>query len=494
MSHRSITSLLYLSLTFTLPITPLNAAETSAPDTTLSTLIVSANTSWLILSSLGVALASLGLILIRSGLMRLKNAIHPFFEQSIVIAAAILGYWTLGWGVMFSDGTPWTGTSGLWFLLGTDNSPALLIERGGNANYAPANPHNPTPYDGVYDAAATIPAPLFLKFLFHALLAAFSAQIIFAPLSERLRYPAAGLFAFLYATLIYPTVGHWVWGGGLLMLDPPEAGFTSFWGNFRDAAGASLLHLLPTVCALPALIIVGARIGHYTDRSPYLIPQHNLPLFSLGIALTIIGLTAIGLGKATHILAPEIIALAGLNSALSISAATLSASLLSSFWIGKPSLRYTLLGALGGAITISAPLTYVAPHAAFFVGLISGLITILSIWFWQRLKIDDPTYTLSTHGSNSLLSLLLTGLFFQSDIARKTIAADTGLPPSLQLLQQFKGLLLILIFGLTAATILWLILKSTLTLRVPVESEHQGLDQADLGEDPYPEFTRSSRH
>jgi Amt family ammonium transporter len=471
----------------------IQAAETGT-EASLSTLLIGANTAWLILSCLGIVLASIGHILLRSGLTRLKNAAHPFFEQALIIGAAILGFWMLGWGVMFGDGTYWTGTSGLWFLQGTDNSPALLIERSGNANYDAANPFNPTPYDGVYDATATTPIPLLAKFLFHALLAAFSAQIIFSPLAERFRYQAAIIFAFLYTALIYPTVGHWVWGGGLLMLDPPEAGFTSFWGNFRDAGGASLIHLLPTLASLSAILIIGPRIGHYTDRGIYSLAQHNLIQFSFGTLLLLIGITAIGLGKATHILAPEIMAQASINSLLSISAATLTAALLSSFWLGKPSLRYTLLGSLGGAIAISAPLTYVATHAAFFTGILSGLATILSIWFWQRLKIDDPTHTLSTHGTNAILSLSLTGLFFQSDIARKTIAGDTGLPPSLQFLQQFKGLLLIICFALIASTILWLILKSTVALRVPIDSEHQGLDHTDIGEDAYPEFTRNTRN
>jgi Amt family ammonium transporter len=471
--------------------TPTHANE---PPPEISTLLIGTNTAWITIATLGIALASIGHILLRSGLSRLKNAAHPFFEQPIVIAAAILGYWTLGWGVMFGDGTPWSGTSGLWFLQGTDNSPALLNERSGNANYSPANPFNPTPYEGVYDAAATIPVPLQIKFTFHALLAALSAQIIFAPLAERLRYQAAALFAFLYTAILYPTVGHWIWGDGLLMLDPPEAGFTSFWGNYRDAAGASLLHLLPSLAALSALLIIGPRIGHFTDRGTYHLPQHNLTQFATGTLLLLIGIPAIGLGKATHILAPHTIAQAALNSLLSITAATLTASLASTFWIGKPSLRHTLLGSLGGAIAISAPLTYVATHAAFFIGLISGLATILSIWFWQRLKIDDPTHTLSTHGTNALLSILLTGLFFQSDIAKKTIAADTGLPPTLQFLQQLKGLLLITLFALPFATILWLILKATIALRVPIETEHQGLDQAEIAEDPYPEFTRTSRN
>ena len=57
------------------------------------------------------------------------------------------------------------------------------------------------------------------------------------------------MFSFILTLLIYPIVGHWIWGGGFLAK-------LGMW----DFAGGTVVHSIGGWAALAGVIILGPRI------------------------------------------------------------------------------------------------------------------------------------------------------------------------------------------------------------------------------------------
>jgi Amt family ammonium transporter len=106
------------------------------------------DTLWVILAGALVFFMNAGFGLLETGLVRAKNAVNVLAKNFVVAATAGLSFFAVGFGLMFSDGNPIVGLSGL-FLQGADNSPAM-----GDA------------YSGVFSSLSWTGVPLEAKFFF----------------------------------------------------------------------------------------------------------------------------------------------------------------------------------------------------------------------------------------------------------------------------------------------------------------------------------------
>ena len=172
------------------------------------------DTIWVLITAKMVFFMNLGFAMVESGFARSKNCVNILSKNFIVFAVSSLGFLLLGWGLMFGDGNPLMGLKGLWFASGLDNSPAT-----GSA------------YKGVYSSIAWTGVPLFAKFFFQLVFCGTAATIVSGAVAERIKYKSFILFSFIMTMLIYPVVGHWVWGGGWLAQK----------GMF-DFAGSTVVH------------------------------------------------------------------------------------------------------------------------------------------------------------------------------------------------------------------------------------------------------------
>src|SRR5512145_340598 len=186
----------------------------------LSDLRVGADTVWVLVAGMLVFWMNAGFALVESGLCQAKNCTNILAKNFIVFAASTLSFWVIGWGLMFGDGNGFVGLSGLFFLSGADNSPAL-----GEA-YAAMNPFSTAVYAGDYSAINWTPVPLVAKFFFQLVFAGTAATIVSGVVAERIKFSSFIAFSFVLVALMYPVTGHWIWGGGLLGAN-----------NFRDFAG-----------------------------------------------------------------------------------------------------------------------------------------------------------------------------------------------------------------------------------------------------------------
>ncbi len=190
-----------------------------------------------------------------------------------MFAASTISFWVIGWGLMFGDGNGFMGLSGLFFVSGADNSPAL-----GEA-YAAMNPFSAARYEGVYSSINWTPVPLWAKFFFQLVFAGTAATIVSGAVAERIKFRSFLVFSFLLVAFIYPITGHWIWGGGLLGAN-----------NFRDFAGSTVVHSVGGWAALAGVIVLGPRLGKYgKDGSVNPIPGHSMTSAALGVLILWLG-------------------------------------------------------------------------------------------------------------------------------------------------------------------------------------------------------------
>ncbi|MEY4488754.1 MAG: Ammonia channel precursor, partial [Verrucomicrobiota bacterium] len=142
------------------------------------------DTVWVLVTAFLVFWMNAGFALVESGLCRAKNAVNILSKNFIVFALSTISFYVIGWGLMFGDGNGFFGTTGLFFVSGADNSPAL-----GSA-YAAMNPFSTAVYKGDYSAINWTPGPLWAKFFFQLVFAGTAATIVSGAVAERIKFLA----------------------------------------------------------------------------------------------------------------------------------------------------------------------------------------------------------------------------------------------------------------------------------------------------------------
>ena len=134
----------------------------------------------------------------------------------------------------------------------------------------------------------------------------------------------------------------------------------------------------------------------------------------------------------------------------------------------KPDLSMMLNGMLAGLVGITAGADDVTPLAAVAIGAIAGLIVVLSVVFFDKIKIDDPVGAISVHGVCGVFGTLAPAIFGTKDFGT-----------------QLMGTLAVSAFAFVVSLVLFLILKVTIGIRVDPQEEEEGLDVAEHGSPAY---------
>jgi len=437
-----------------------------------SALRIGIDTVWVLVTAMLVFWMNAGFALVESGLCRAKNTSNILAKNFIVFAASSISFYAIGWGLMFGDGNPFVGTQGLLFVGGADNSPAL-----GEA-YAAMNPFSKTIYEGVYSAINWTPVPLWAKFFFQLVFAGTAATIVSGAVAERIKFGSFLVFSFLLVAFVYPITGHWIWGGGLLGAN-----------NFRDFAGSSVVHSVGGWAALAGVIVLGPRIGKYgKDGRVNPMPGHNMTSAALGCLVLWLGW--FGFNPGSTMAAMNGSAIAHILVATNMAAATGALGAMCTAWLllGKPDVSMILNGCLAGLVAVTAPCAFVTVPSAALIGLIGGVLVVLAVLAFDKVKLDDPVGALSVHLVNGIWGTLALGIFYDTQIATDVAALATGLSPLAQVMVQLKGIFYVGVFTLSASLVFWYAIKLTMGLRVSPEEELEGLDIGEHGSPAYPDF------
>lgn len=444
-----------------------DTAAATPPPLTVADLKIAADTMWVMVAGMLVFFMNLGFGCVESGFCRAKNCVNILSKNFIVFAVSSIGFWLLGFGLMFGfdNDNNIIGTQGLFIAGGEDNSPAT-----GDA------------YKGVYPSLNWTGVPLAAKFFFQLVFAGTAATIVSGAVAERIKYLSFIVFSFLMAIVIYPVVGHWVWGGGFLA----DMGF-------HDFAGSTQVHSIGGWAALMGIIFLGPRKGKYgPDGKVNAIPGHSMMAAFIGCLVLWFGWFGFNPGS-TMAADPGFIAEVALTTNLSAAAATITATATAWILLKKPDIGMTLNGCLAGLVAITAPCAVVTPTVSVIIGSVSGVGVVFAVLMFDKLKIDDPVGATSVHLINGVAGTLCVGLFGEPGRVATRIAGAKwaglfyggGLD---QTIVQLTGIGATAVYVIASSTVCWLFIKYTMGMRVSEEEEVEGLDVGEHGNEAYHGF------
>ena len=422
---------------------------------------VAVDTIWVLVTAMLVFFMNLGFACVETGFTRSKNSVNILSKNFIVFAVSSIAFWALGWGLMYGNGNPLIGWQGLLGISGADNSPAT-----GSA------------YLGAYSAIAWATVPLLAKFFFQLVFAGTAATIVSGAVAERIKYISFIAFSFIMVAVIYPIVGHWIWGGGWLAT-------SGMW----DFAGSTVVHSVGGWAALAGILVLGPRFGKFKkDGSANAIPGHNLGLATIGAFVLWLGWFGFNPGST---MAADVNAISRIviTTNLAAAAGILSSTLISWLVLGKPDLGMTINGCLAGLVAVTAPCAYISPLSSIIIGAIAGILVVLAVISFDKIKIDDPVGALSVPLVNGIFGTLAVGLFAQAEFMPNTTGNGLLFGGGFKLLSaQLTGVAAVASFVFLISLLAWSIIKAVMGLRVSLEEEIRGLDIGEHGNTAYPDF------
>ena len=403
------------------------------------------DTVWVLVAAVLVLFMQAGFAMLEVGFSRMKNVGSVVAKILANLAIAAILFWAVGFAIAFGTGNAITGTQG-WFL----------AVPGGEV-------------DEVFAGLAWTQVPLSAKYLFQVAFCAVSLAIVWGTMLERTKFAVYLVFAVVFAGLIYPMVGHWIWGGGWLT----ELGM-------QDFAGSTVVHLSGAMAALAGTLLLGPRLGKYDDEGrPVTIPGHNMPLAVLGVLILWIGWFGFNPGS-TMAATPQIADIA-LNTNLAAASGVLGAMAMSYLYRRHVDVGMAGNGAIAALVAITAPCAFVAPWASVVIGFVAGVIMYLTLVLVDRIGVDDPLGAIAAHGMGGIWGTLSAGLFTTPELAavgQPGLFYGGGL---YQLGVQALGILAAGGFVFLASLLVFAVLKASIGLRVKPEQELNGLDVSEHG-------------
>lgn len=315
----------------------------------------------------------------------------------------------------------------------------------------------------------------YATFLFQMAFVGKAINIMSGGVSERAKIVPLAIFTVIMGAILYPTVVNITWGANFLEGTALEL-------NMHDLAGSTVIHSTGGWALLAAILIIGARKGRYTKEGGIrVIPASNIPLVTLGAFLLWIGWFGFNGGSVGSIASKEnadVVALTILNTNTAGLAGAIMVSIIMYLRYKKLDLTMILNGALGGLVAVTAGPDLYDIHTPILIGAIGGALVVFGVWFFDKLRIDDPVGALSVHLVNGIWGTIAVGIF-----------ASNG--DNITMLGQIKGILVVGVFAFVSSYIILFIINKIIPLRANNDEEMQGLDVEECGLEAYPEFKRA---
>ncbi len=241
--------------------------------------------------------------------------------------------------------------------------------------------------------------------------------------------------------------------------------------NFHDFAGSTFVHSVGGWGALAGVLLLGPRIGKYVNDKIRPIPGHSMPLATIGAFLLWFGWFGFNGGSVLSA-DPGKVSYVFVTTTLAAAAGIMGAMITSWIVQRKPDLSMMLNGCLAGLVGITAGADVIAVPYAIVVGLMAGIIVVLAVLMFDKIKIDDPVGALSVHLVCGIWGTLAVGIF----VAEYSF------------LTQLTGIVAAGAFSFSAAFIIFFVLKKTIGIRVDELEELRGLDIGEHGMEAYNGF------
>lgn len=411
------------------------------------------NVVWTLIAGILVFTMQAGFALVEAGFTRAKNAANIMMKNLMDFAAGSLGFYLIGAALMFG-----ATSLGGWLGWGGFGMPSLASDEGS--------------WDWTF-------------FFFQTMFAATAATIVSGAVAERIEFKSYLIYSVIVSAIVYPISGHWMWGS---LAGEGSQGWLEALG-FHDFAGSTVVHSVGGWIALAGAMMLGPRLGKFhADGKPAPLPGHNLVLGTLGVFLLWIGWFGFNPGSYTQGIAS--IGRVAMTTNLAACAGTIAALVTAWKLTGKPDLTMALNGSLAGLVAITAPCDLVTANAAIVIGLVAGVLVVLSVFFWDKLHIDDPVGAVSVHMVNGVWGTLAVGLFAAPTsygYGNELVGLFYGGGVKFLALQAL-GALVTAVWAFGTGLAIFYALKKAGILRVSEKTERQGLDVAEHGQDAYASF------
>ena len=396
-----------------------------------------ANTAWILVSTALVLLMTLpGLALFYAGLVSSKNTLSTLAQCFVIACIASIVWFVCGYSLAFNGDGLYFGNLDKMFLSGIN----------------------------IDSLSGDIPETLFV--MFQMTFAIITPALIVGAYVERIKFSAVILITAIWLVLVYSPVTHWVWGGGWLA----QMGVMDF-------AGGLVVHTTAGISALVIAKILGERNGFPRSVKP----PHSPVIAMIGAALLWVGWFGFNAGSA--LAANQNAAMAMLVTHISAASATVTWMLIDWYKNGKPGLVGMITGMVAGLATVTPASGYIGPMGGLILGISSGFVCYWFVGFIKNaINIDDSLDVFAVHGVGGILGTLLCGLLATSNYGglglETTVWAQTKV--------QFIGVLSISLYTLVVTTIIVLLVRKLVGLRVSEQEEKtDGLDFGSHGESSY---------
>jgi Amt family ammonium transporter len=375
------------------------------------------------------------------GMVRKKNLLSTIMFSFSILALMSLQWVLFGYSISFGPDVhgiignlQWFGLNGVGFEI--------------NSNYA-----------------ATVPHIAFMTF--QMMFAIIAPALISGAFVERIKFSSYLIFAFLWATLVYDPVAHWVWGVG---------GWLRNMGAL-DFAGGTVVHITAGMSAMAIALVIKKRKGFSeTNMEP-----NNIPFTIIGAALLWFGWFGFNGGSA---IGSSVLAV---NAFLTTNTAAAASGLTWMFinWLHKkPSAIGMATGAIVGLVAITPASGFVTPVSAIFIGAIAATISYFCIELRNKWKVDESLDVWACHGMGGLWGSIATGIF-----ASKAVnpAGMNGLIYGNWHLLGVQTLssIVVIIFSFGASFGIAKLVDAIWGLNVTEAEEQVGLDISQHGEEAY---------
>jgi ammonium transporter, Amt family len=388
---------------------------------------------WTCIAAFLVFIMQAGFAMVEAGFTRAKNAINIMMKNIMDFCIGTIAFLAVGFHLMFA---------------GPDDSLLWL----GNT-------------------AATQWG--FAFWLFQCVFAATTATIVSGGMAERTKFNAYLIYSVVICAFIYPVYGSWAWGS---LLDGGGWLENVLGVGFYDFAGSTVVHSIGGWIALAGALVIGPRIGKFApDGTPKAIPGHNLPFAVIGGFILWLGWFGFNPGSTTTFDGN----LARIAVMTNIAGAAGGIGAIATIWAyaKKPDVGMTVNGFLAGMVAICTAVDVVNATGAFIIGLVAGVLVVVSVLFIERtLKIDDPVGCISVHGVCGAWGTLAYAFFGVEAFSMKVLFA------------QLIGIGVAFVWAFGTGLALFLAIKYTIGLRVTEKEEEEGLDIGEHGGSAYTAF------
>lgn len=310
---------------------------------------------WIMIAGFLVFFMQAGFALVETGFTRAKNVANIMMKNMMDFGIGTIVFWAVGFSLMYG--------ADVWGMIGF-------------SNFFLSDAVRP---DGTLDTW------MYADWFFQAMFAATAATIVSGAMAERTKFTGYLVYTLFITGLIYPIVGHWVWGGGWLS----DLGFYDF-------AGSTVVHGVGAWAGLIGTYILGPRIGRFVNGKVHAIPGHSVALGTLGVFILWLGW--FGFNPGSTLGADISFARIAVTTNIAAAGGAVAAMLTAWYNVGKPDLGYTLNGALAGLVAITAGCAVVSPTSALIIGIVGGSIMFYGTRFLEKIRIDDPVGAIPVHG------------------------------------------------------------------------------------------------